>query len=105
MLVQILLIVALENRARFDSSVFGCLIYFQLTEENVFSVLCFADVYLLNGLKRLCARVIANLLDNDNVVTVLKTARLFNQPKLEADCCEFIGKNLDKVRTNIQRFA
>lgn len=70
-----------------------------MTEENVFSVLCLADVYLLSGLKRLCARIVTGLLDTENVVTVLKTARLFNLTKLEVDCCEFISKNLEKVRT------
>ena len=77
---------------------FCVLISRQLTEENVYSVLCFADVYLLNGLKRLCARIISSLLDTENVFTVLRTARLFNLPKLEVDCCEFISRNLEKVR-------
>ena len=81
---------------------FFVLFFPQLTEENVYSVLCFADVYLLNGLKRLCARVITSLLDIENVFTVLRTARLFNLPKLEVDCCEFISRNLEKVRTRRQ---
>lgn len=71
-----------------------------VTEENVYSVLCFADVYLLNGLKRLCAREISTFLDPDNVVTVLRTARLFNLSKLEVDCCEYISKYLEKVLDN-----
>ena len=82
---------------------FFVLFSLQLTEENVYSVLCFADVYLLNGLKRLCARVITSLLDTENVFTVLRTARLFNLPKLEVDCCEFISRNLEKVRTRKHR--
>ncbi|XP_068714440.1 ankyrin repeat and BTB/POZ domain-containing protein 1-like isoform X1 [Montipora foliosa] len=71
-----------------------------VTEENVFSVLCFSDVYLLSGLKRLCSRIVTSLLDTDNVVTVLRTARLFNLPKLEVDCCEFMSKNLEKIIDN-----
>lgn len=71
-----------------------------VTEENVYSVLCFADVYLLTGLKRLCARVISTFLDPENVFTVLRTARLFDLPRLEVDCCEYIGKNLEKVVDN-----
>ncbi|CAH3196418.1 unnamed protein product, partial [Porites evermanni] len=71
-----------------------------VTEENVYSVLCFADVYLLNGLKRLCAREISSLLDPDSVVTVLRTARLFNLPGLEVNCCEYISKHLEKVIDN-----
>ena len=69
----------------------------QLTEETVFSVLCVADVYLLNGLKRLCARVVSTLLDEENVLHVLRTARLFDLAGLEADCCKHIAKNLEKV--------
>ena len=61
-------------------------------------MLCFADVYLLNGLKRLCARAISKFLDTENVLTVLRTSRLFNLPKLETDCCEYISKHLEKVR-------
>lgn len=86
-------------------SFFFVLFSLQLTEENVYSVLCFADVYLLSGLKRLCARVITSLLDTENVFTVLRTARLFNLPKLEVDCCEFISRNLEKVRTRKKRTA
>ena len=54
-------------------------------------------MYLLNGLKRLCAREISSLLDPDSVVTVLRTARLFNLPGLEVNCCEYISKHLEKV--------
>lgn len=71
-----------------------------VTEENVYSVLCFADVYLLNGLKRLCARAISTFLDPENVLTVLRTSRLFNLPKLETDCCEYISKHLEKLIDN-----
>jgi len=71
-----------------------------VTEENVYSVLCFADVYLLNGLKRLCARAISTFLDTENVLTVLRTSRLFNLPKLEADCCEYVSKHLEKLIDN-----
>ena len=72
----------------------------QVTEENVHSVLCFADVYLLNGLKRLCSHAISTFLDTENVLPVLRTSRLFNLPKLEADCCEYVSKHLEKVRKN-----
>ena len=82
-------------------SIVICLwLFLQVTEENVYSVLCFADVYLLNGLKRFCARAISTFLDTENVLTVLRTSRLFNLPKLEADCCEYVSKHLEKVRKN-----
>lgn len=71
-----------------------------VTEENVYSVLCFADIYLLSGLKRLCARVIGAFLDTENVLTVLRTARLFNLPRLEVDCCEYMSKHLEMFLDN-----
>ena len=71
-----------------------------MTEENVYSVLCFADIYLLSGLKRLCARVIGAFLDTENVLTVLRTARLFNLPRLEVDCCEYMSKHLEMVSSD-----
>ena len=76
------------------------LVFIQVTEENVYSVLCFADIYLLSGLKRLCARVIGAFLDTENVLTVLRTARLFNLPRLEVDCCEYMSKHLEMVSSD-----
>lgn len=76
------------------------LVFIQVTEENVYSVLCFADIYLLSGLKRLCARVISAFLDTENVLTVLRTARLFNLPRLEVDCCEYMSKHLEMVSSD-----
>ncbi|RMX45010.1 hypothetical protein pdam_00022511 [Pocillopora damicornis] len=71
-----------------------------VTEENVYNVLCFADIYLLSGLKRLCARVISAFLDTENVLTVFRTARLFNLPRLEVDCCEYMSKHLEMFLDN-----
>lgn len=76
------------------------LVFIQVTEENVYSVLCFADIYLLSGLKRLCARVISAFLDTENVLTVFRTARLFNLPRLEVDCCEYMSKHLEMVSSD-----
>ena len=63
----------------------------------MFEVLQMADVYLLPGLKKLCGNVISDYLDVDNATTVLKTARLMNLSRLEADCAVFMAKNLEHV--------
>ena len=63
----------------------------------MFEVLQMADVYLLPGLKKLCGNVISDYLDVDNATAVLKTARLMNLSRLEADCAVFMAKNLEHV--------
>ena len=47
-----------------------------------------ADMYLLPGLKRYCAAYIADLIDEDNVFTILRLTRLFDLPKLEDQCAD-----------------
>ncbi|KAL4225798.1 Ankyrin repeat and BTB/POZ domain-containing protein 1 [Mactra antiquata] len=69
----------------------------ELSEDNVYDVLCAADLYLLPGLKRLCANAMAKFLTVSDVVMVLRTARLFNLPRLEDQCAEFMAKNLEQV--------
>ena len=69
----------------------------QLTEENVYEVMCAADMFLLPGLKRYCANAMAQFLTVGDVVTVLQTARLFNLPRLEDQCAEFMADNLEQV--------
>ncbi|KXJ05523.1 Ankyrin repeat and BTB/POZ domain-containing protein 1 [Exaiptasia diaphana] len=64
--------------------------------QNLYSVLCAADLYLLNGLKRLCANQIKDHLDVDNVIPILKTARLFSLEGLESNCVMFLAKCLEK---------
>lgn len=56
-----------------------------------------ADMYLLPGLKRYCAAYIAELMDEDNVFTILRLTRLFDLPKLEDQCAEFIANNIEVV--------
>lgn len=73
------------------------IIYWQLTAENVYDVLCAADMFLLPGLKRVCANTMAKFLTVTDIVMVLKTARLFNLPRLEDQCAEFMSQNLDQV--------
>ena len=64
---------------------------------NVYDVLLSSDVYLLAGLKRLCAIKMMRHIDADNVMSLTRTARLFNLPRLEDQCCEFVASNIEKV--------
>jgi len=69
----------------------------QVREEHILEVLCAADMYLLPGLKRGCGAVLGSCLSTDNVVSRLKTARLFQLPHLEDQCTQFISVHIDKV--------
>ncbi|XP_038068781.1 ankyrin repeat and BTB/POZ domain-containing protein 1-like [Patiria miniata] len=68
----------------------------ELTEDTSYDVLCFADLYLLPGLKRICANVISRHLSTDNVISVLRVSRMFSLTKLEDQCTEYMAKYLDK---------
>lgn len=72
--------------------------YVQLTTENVFDVLCVADMYLLPGLKRLCGKTLAKTICEDNVLYMWKTAKLFRLSRLEDHCTEYMAKIIDLVR-------
>jgi ankyrin repeat/BTB/POZ domain-containing protein 1 len=77
-----------------------CYIYtniVQVREEHILEVLCAADMYLLPGLKRGCGAVLGSCLSTDNVVSRLKTARLFQLPHLEDQCTQFISVHIDKI--------
>ena len=69
----------------------------QVREEHILEVLCAADMYLLSGLKRGCGAVLGSCLSTDNVVSKLKTARLFQLTHLEDQCTQFISVHIDKV--------
>ena len=60
-------------------------------------VLHASDVYLLPGLKRRCAARMTQVLDTDSVMTLIRMARLYNLPRLEDQCAEFIATNIEKV--------
>lgn len=60
-------------------------------------MLSVADMYLLPGLKRLCGRSLAQLLDEDNVVGVWRVAKLFRLARLEDQCTEYMAKVIEKV--------
>lgn len=62
-----------------------------------YDVLSVADMYLLPGLKRLCGRSLAQLLDEDSVVGVWRVAKLFRLVRLEDQCTEYMAKVIEKV--------
>lgn len=65
--------------------------------ENVFDVLCVADMYLLTGLKRLCGKTLAKAICEDNILHMWKTAKLFRLSRLEDQCAEFMAKIIERV--------
>lgn len=75
----------------------------QLTTENVFDVLCMADMYLLAGLKSLCGKTLAKTIGEDNVLYMWKTAKLFCLSRLEDYCTEFMAKNIERVSLSVVR--
>ncbi|KTF72352.1 hypothetical protein cypCar_00037195 [Cyprinus carpio] len=69
----------------------------QLSHENVYEVLCVADMYLLPGLKRLCGRTLAVLLSEENVLHMWKTAKLFRLSRLEDQCTEYMARIIERL--------
>ncbi|XP_039629168.1 ankyrin repeat and BTB/POZ domain-containing protein 1 isoform X1 [Polypterus senegalus] len=76
----------------------------ELSPENVYDVLCVADMYLLPGLKRLCGKIFAQTLKEDNVLNIWKTARLFRLSRLEDQCTEYMAKIIEKL-VEVEEFA
>lgn len=54
-------------------------------------------MYLLPGLKQLCGRGLAQLLDEDSVVGVWRVAKLFGLARLEDQCTKYMAKVIEKV--------
>lgn len=69
----------------------------QLPPELAYDVLSVADMYLLPGLKQLCGRGLAQLLDEDSVVGVWRVAKLFGLARLEDQCTKYMAKVIEKV--------
>ncbi|XP_032314686.1 ankyrin repeat and BTB/POZ domain-containing protein 1 isoform X2 [Camelus ferus] len=68
----------------------------ELLPEAAYDVLAVADMYLLPGLKQLCGRSLAQLLDEDSVVGVWRVAKLFRLARLEDQCTEYMAKVIEK---------
>lgn len=66
-------------------------------------MLSVADMYLLPGLKRLCGRSLAQLLEEDNVVGIWRIAKLFRLARLEDQCTEYMAKVIEKVGRGAER--
>lgn len=77
----------------------------QLPPEVAYDVLSVADMYLLPGLKRLCGRSLAQLLEEDSVVGVWRIAKLFRLARLEDQCTEYMAKVIEKVGRGAERGA
>ena len=90
---------------------FSCIVSFvytnscDLSEEVVGELLHTADMFLLPGLKKLCGKMLAKIIDSDNVLELLVTARLFNLARLEDLCTEFISRNIEQVSWPKIRFS
>ncbi|XP_061053343.1 ankyrin repeat and BTB/POZ domain-containing protein 1 isoform X1 [Eubalaena glacialis] len=75
----------------------------ELPPELAYDVLRVADMYLLPGLKQLCGRGLAQLLDEDSVVGVWRVAKLFGLARLEDQCTKYMAKVLEKHGADVQR--
>ncbi|XP_071497851.1 ankyrin repeat and BTB/POZ domain-containing protein 1-like [Diadema antillarum] len=69
----------------------------KLTEDLTYEVLVVADLYLLPGLKKLCANKIGSRLTEENVFQVIRVSRMFNLVRLEDQCVEYISKIVERV--------
>ncbi|KAI1234469.1 hypothetical protein IHE44_0003521 [Lamprotornis superbus] len=76
----------------------------ELSPENAYDVLCVADMYLLPGLKRLCGRTLAQILDEDNIINIWRIAKLFQLTRLEDQCTEYMAKIIEKL-VELEEFA
>lgn len=65
--------------------------------ENAIEVMVAADMWLVSGLKRQCGVYLGSRLHTDNVISIIRLARLFQLPRLEDQCVTFMAKNLDQV--------
>ncbi|XP_028398394.1 ankyrin repeat and BTB/POZ domain-containing protein 1-like isoform X2 [Dendronephthya gigantea] len=66
--------------------------------DDIYNVICAAEMYLLKGLKRLCAKAMIKILDVSNVVEVVRISRTFSVPRLESECCRFIAEYVDEMK-------
>ena len=56
-----------------------------------------SDMFFLPDLKRQVGSYFTKFIAIDNVVDLLQTARLFNVPKLEHQCIEFMANYIEEV--------
>lgn len=73
--------------------------------DEIYNVICTAEMYLLPGLKRLCTNAMVKILDVSNVVDAARVSRTFSMPRLESECCRFIAEYMDEVRDLPQSYC
>lgn len=66
--------------------------------ETAYDLLNVGELYLMPGLKKLCANYLISVIDSENVVDLIKISRTYNLPRMEVFCCEFVAKHLEEVR-------
>nr|CAH0100088.1 unnamed protein product [Daphnia galeata] len=69
----------------------------QLNVETVYELLNIGELYLMPGLKKLCANFLISAIDSENVISLIKVSRTYNLPRIEVFCNEFIAKNLEEI--------
>ncbi|CAF0921302.1 unnamed protein product [Didymodactylos carnosus] len=69
----------------------------EIPDTYVDDLLILADEYMLPGLKRIVGNYYVRLLKVDNIIPVLRLARLFQLIKLENYCIRFIAENLEEI--------
>lgn len=60
-------------------------------------VLHLSALYLLPGLKKICANQLATMLNCGNVIDTYKLSKLYNLVSMETSCCEFMASHLEEV--------
>jgi len=89
------------NINQVSPAVFSCIVAFvytndcDISEDLVSELLHTADMFLLPGLKKLCGKWLAAVIDSENVLDILRTGRLFKLSRLEDLCTEFLAKNIE----------
>ena len=87
---------------------FSCVVHFvytnscHVTEDILADLLHTAEMFLLPGLKKLCGKLLAKLIDSETVMDILKTARLFNLPRLEDQATEFLARNIEIMMFDVE---
>lgn len=68
-----------------------------LNYNILYNLMSLADIYLMTNLKRKCANLIVNFIENENCIELLKIAKVFQLTKLEFACIKYIANNLPTV--------
>ena len=91
------------NLNQVSPEVFSCIVFFvytndcDISEDLISELLHTADMCLLPGLKKLCGKWLAKVIDRENVLEILRTSRLFHLARLEDLCTEFLAQNIEQV--------